>query len=384
MAKRGNNEGSIYHRKDGRWVAVLDLGWTAGTRRRRSYYAKTRQEVAQKLTASLRAHQEGLPVAADRQSLSQFLERWLTDSVKTTVRVRTYRSYAELVRLHIKPELGRIPLSKLNPQDVQAFVNRKLDSGLSPRTVQYMHAVLRRALGQAERWGVVPRNVARLVSPPRVALSKTEPLTPDEARRLLDTVRGERLEALYTVAIAVGLRQGEALGLHWSDIDLDGGTLAVRHALQWLDGEPSFVEPKTDRGRRTITLPSVTLTALRTHRVRQAEERLRVGPHWRETGLVFTTQTGGPLEPHAVTRQFQRRLAKAGIGHHRFHDLRHTCATLLLAQGVSLRVVMETLGHTQIATTADIYSHVLPALMDEAARKMNDALATNALSERAR
>ena len=294
--------------------------------------------------------------------------------MQPTVRERTYRSYGDLVRLHITPEIGRIPLAKLSPQDVQAFVNRKLDSGLSPRTVQYMHAVLRRALGQAERWGTVPRNVARLVSAPRVPRSTTEPLTPDEARRLLDTVRGERLEALYTVAIAVGLRQGEALGLHWADVDLVGGTLAVRTALQWLDGKPSFVEPKTDRGRRTITLPGVTVGALRRHRVHQAEEKLRAGPDWHETGLVFTTQVGGPLEPHAVTRQFQRRLVKAGIGHHRFHDLRHTCATLLLAQGVSLRVVMETLGHTQIATTADIYSHVLPTLMDEAAAKMDAVL----------
>ena len=281
-----------------------------------------------------------------------------------------------MARVHISPELGRIPLAKLTAQDVQSFLNRKQAGGLSPRTCQYLHAILRRALGQAERWGLVTRNVARFVSSPRVPRAQVHPLTPVETKKLLAAVQGHRLAALYTVAVAVGLRQGEALGLRWEDVNLEAGTISIRASLQRMDGRPLLAELKTERSRRTIKLPDICMTALAAHRERQALERDFVGGAWQdELGLVFTEADGSPLSRHAITRRFQRILANAGIPKRRFHDLRHTCATLLLAQGVPLRVVMEILGHSQIATTADIYTHVLPVLMADAAERMDAVLA---------
>jgi len=187
-------------------------------------------------------------------------------------------------------------------------------------------------------------------------------------------VHGDRLEALYTVALAVGLRQAEALGLRWDDVNLEAGTLSVRMSLQRVGGKYQLVEPKTNRSRRTIKLPQLCVDALLAHKERQENERTILGDAWENWNLLFALEDGSPLSRSSVTHRFQRVLADAGIPRHRFHDLRHTCATLLLAQGVALRVVMETLGHSQMSTTADIYSHVLPVLMADAADKMNAAL----------
>ncbi len=279
-----------------------------------------------------------------------------------------------MTRIYIVPALGRIPLGKLSPQNVEAFLNDQRKAGLSPRTVQYLHATLRRALGRALKWSLVPRNVATLVDAPSTRRKEVEPLTPEEARVLLDAIKGERMEALYSVALAVGLRKGEALGLRWADVDLDAGTIAVRRSLQRAGGRLQFVEPKSTRSRRTVALPNAAITALRTHRARQLQERLFAGPKWQEQGLVFTTTIGTPLEPRNVTRHFHRTLTRTGLPPKRFHDLRHTCASLLLAQGVHPRVVMEILGHSQIGLTMDTYSHVIPALQREAAGQMDAVL----------
>ena len=238
-----------------------------------------------------------------------------------------------------------------------------------------MHAVLRRALGQALKWGLVARNVATLVDPPRVQRREVQPLGPDQARAILAAVQGDRLEALYSVALAVGLRRGEALGLRWTDVEFDAGALAVRAALQRVNGKLQLVQPKTARSRRTIALPQSVIVALHRHRVRQLQERLLAGQRWHDTGFVFTTTLGTPLDPRNVYRHFQRALDKAGLPRKRFPDLRHTCATLLLAQGVHPRVVMDILGHSQIALTMDTYSHVIPALQREAAGRMDALLA---------
>jgi integrase len=199
-------------------------------------------------------------------------------------------------------------------------------------------------------------------------------LDPDEARTFLATVKGDRLEALYSVALSLGLRQGEALGLLWENVDLDTGILKVRTALQRIEGKQQLVEPKTAKSRRNIIMPEVTITSLRTHRIRQLEERLAAGTRWKEQGLVFTSTIGTPLDQRNSFRLFQEALQRAGLPHIRFHDLRHTCASLLLAQGVHPRVVMETLGHSQISLTMDTYSHVIPALQRDAADRMNALL----------
>ncbi len=379
MSKRGQNEGSIHKRADGRWAAAISLGYKDGRRDRKYFYGRTRREVQEKLTAALRDQQRGLPIVADeRLTVGQFLARWLEDVVKPARQPGTYENYAKDVRLHLTPALGRHPLAKLGPEHVQAMMRAKLVAGLSPRTVQGIRGTLRTALNRAVKWNLVARNVATLVDPPRGARVERATLTPDQARQLLDAAKGDRLEALYTVAVALGLRQGEALGLQWADIDLDPRTLRVRRSLSRYDGKLRFKEPKTAASRRVIDLPGATLAALRAHRVRQLEERLLAGAKWQEHDLVFPSRKGTPYEPSELREQWYKLLKRAELPHFRFHDLRHCCASLLLAQGVPARVVMEILGHTQISTTMDLYAHVMPAARREAADLMDRVLTAQA------
>ena len=372
--RRGPGEGSIYRRQDGLWVGAINLGWEAGRRRRKVVYGKTRGEAAKKARQALYAHEKGIPTAAGReQTVRAFLDSWLSDTLPGTVAISTLESYKDNVRLHIIPILGHIRLTKLSPADVQRLLARKLADGLSARTVIYLRAILRRALGQAERWGLVSRNVATLVDPPRVPDPDQVPFTPEEARRLLNAARGDRLEALYVLAIAVGLRKGEVCALRWEDLDLDAATLRVVRTYQRGTSGARFVEPKTPRSRRTIELPALCVEALRTHKARQATERLVAGPRWDDQSLVFTSKVGTPIEPRNLSRHYETLTHSASLGHRRFHDLRHTAATLLLAQGTEMRVVMETLGHSAIGTTANLYAHVVPALKRDAASRM-DAL----------
>ncbi len=368
--RRGHNEGHIYHRDDGRWEAKLSLP----NGKRKSFYARSRKEAQDALRAAQRDLDAGLDLGTAKRTVAAFLDHWLVDVAKPSVRPKTYASYSQLVRLHLKPALGHHQLSKLSPQHIQMMMNGKSAAGLSPRTVQYLRAVLRRALGQALKWGLVGRNVATLVDPPRSQRSEVTPLSPLQARAFLMAAQGDRLEALYSVAIALGLRQGEALGLRWADVDLDAGTLRVRHALQRIDGTLQLVEPKTKRSKRTIPMPPSVVTALRAHRVRQLEERLIAGSRWREYDFVFPSTIGTPADARNIVRRFHALLDRAGLPSMRFHDLRHTCASLLLAQHVPPRVVMETLGHSQIALTMDTYSHVMPVMQREAATLMDQLL----------
>jgi len=226
------------------------------------------------------------------------------------------------------------------------------------------------------KWRLVAINAASLVEAPRTEQSESRPLTPEQTMKLLKSIRGDRLEALYTVAVAIGLRRGEALGLTWDCIDFDAATLTVRFQLQRIDKVLVRVEPKTARSRRTVALPSVVVDALRRHKIRQLEERLLAGSRWQDTGYVFTTTIGTPLDGRSVTRFFTDALTRAELPHVRFHDLRHGCATLLLTQGASLRAIMETLGHSQIAVTANIYAHVGETIKRETAAMMDAALST--------
>jgi integrase len=276
---------------------------------------------------------------------------------------------------HLTPALGRVPLGKFGPADVQRYLNGKLESGQSARSVQYHRAGLRTALNQALKWGLVARNVAALVDPPRVRRPEVKALDFEQALALLEAVRGDRLEALYTVALAIGLRQGEALGLHWRDVDLDDGTLTVRTTLQRIGGRLQLVEPKTDRSRRTVHLLAFAMGALRTHKVRQLEERLQDGAYWQDSGLVFTTQAGRPIAKENLRRPWARPLKDAGLPRIRFHDLPHSCASLLRAQGADARLIMEILGHSQISTTLDAYTHLFASAGQEAAARMDAALA---------
>ena len=279
------------------------------------------------------------------------------------------------MKQHLLPTIGKLSLNKLTPLHVQRLLVEKKATGLSARRIHYIRAVLRTALNQALRWNLVAWNVATLVDSPRVERHEVRVLDIDQSRDLLDTMDSHRLGAFFSVAMALGLRLGEALGLRWLDVDLDQGVLHVRQALQRQKGRGlTFVEPKSRRSRRTLALPAVVVMALKAHRVRQQEERLLAGSRWKNSGLVFTTTIGTPLDDRNVRKEFIALLTKTGLPRVRLHDLRHTCASLLLAQGVHPRVVMEILGHSQISLTLDTYSHVLPVLEREAADKMDAAL----------
>ena len=247
-------------------------------------------------------------------------------------------------------------------------------AGVGGRTIHYARAVLRAALNQALRWGLVSRNLASLTDPPRYRAREIAPLTPEQAKRFLAAVAGHRLEALFTVAVGVGLRLGEALGLPWDAVNLDAGKLSVRQTLERGGEHPRLGEPKSTRSRRTIWLPRIVIAARRKHRARQLQERLIAAERWNDSGLVFTTEAGVPLDGCNINRTFKVLLRQAGLPAVRYHDLRHTAATLLLAQGVDLRTIMETLGHSQISLTANLYAHVVPALKDQAAAKMDQIL----------
>lgn len=370
--RRGNGEGTILKRSDGRWAAAIVLDDGA----RKWIYGKTRRAVADRLTKVQRDIAEGRSVINERLTVAEYLNWWLYEVAKQRTRPMTWRGYEHLVRLHILPTLGRIPLAKLSPQHVHSLIAHKTREGhLAPRTIQYMHSVLRAALNQAVRWRMVHYNAAAMVSAPRGTRLEPKVLTPVQARQLLDAARGDRLEALYSVALALGLRQGEALGLKWSDVDLDAGILRVRRAAQRIQHQGTqLVETKTVRSRRTLVMPPVVISALRSHRARQNLERLAAGERWIDNDLVFPSITGSLSDGPNVTHRFRRLLKKAALPPMRFHDLRHACASLLLVQGVHPRVVMETLGHSQISLTMNTYSHVLPALQREAADRMEAIL----------
>ncbi|MCC7103663.1 MAG: site-specific integrase [Chloroflexi bacterium] len=368
---RGNNEGTVYKRKDGRWCAAVTVNG-----RQRYVYARTRQAAAEQLARALADVQSGLSLPSQKLTVRDYLSRWLDDAAKPKVRPRTFESYSMIVNRHLIPSLGRVPLAKLSPVDAQRYLNAKLESGLSAKTVANHRAVLRRALGQALKWGLVARNVATLVDPPRVERHEVEPLSADEARQLLAAAQGHRLEALFTVALALGLRQGEALGLRWEDVDLDTCVLRVRRQLQRIGHAWQLTEPKTARSRRALALPGFAVEALRRHKVRQLEEQLAGGAWWTGNawGLVFTSEAGTPIEGSNLHGVYRRLLAKAGVQPRRFHDLRHSCATLLLEQGEDLRTVMEVLGHSQISLTANTYQHVRASLLKGAADRMQALL----------
>ena len=368
---RGHNEGSIYQREsDGRWVSSVTV---APGGKRKYIYGKTRKDVAEKLKIALRDQQQGLPVAIERQTVGQFLEHWIADVVRPSVRPKTHHSYSQVLRLYLKPALGHHQLAKLAPQHVQTMMNNMRARGQSPRTVQYARDVLRQALNQALKWGIVVRNVATLVDPPRSDSQPVSPLSAAEARSFLEHVKSQdsRLWPLIATALMTGLRQAELLGLRWSDVDLEGGTLRVAQTLQRVDGEWQYGEPKSKRSRRTLHLPTGVASALQAQQLRQYEEQLLAGDRWQNWGLVFTSTVGTPLEPSNLNSRLHSLLEDAQLPQQGIHKLRHCFASLLIAEGVSPRVVMEMLGHSQISLTMNTYAHVMPTMLEDAARAVD-------------
>jgi integrase len=373
MGKRGNGEGSIYRRNDGRWVGEMTLEG----RRRKFVYGKTRKEVQEKLHAALQEQQQGIVLTGTaRQTVAQFLEDWLENSQKLAVRPRTYERYAEIVRLHIIPVLGRHKLQKLSAQHVQAFYTKKVNEGLAPSTVGVFHSVLHKALDTAVKWNLAARNVCDLVSPPHAAGFEIKPLDAEQAQQLLQAARGHPQEALFVLALATGMRRGELLALKWQDINLTTGTLQIRRILTRFPGKGYVeAEPKTLKSRRNIIVASCALEALKRHRKRQLEAKLKAGPAWQDHDYVFCTSIGTHLNPSKDALDPLKKLLKqAGLPEIRFHDLRHSAATLLLGEGVHPKVVQELLGHSNISMTMDVYSHVLPSMQQDAVSRLNAVL----------
>ena len=379
--RRGQSEGSVFQRKDGRWCGMLSLGWDNGKRKRKSYFAATAAEVRDQLLKARSDHAHGLPIAIERQTVAQYLDHWLEHTLKAKAKPRSYESFSTIVRLHIKPSIGRIQLHKFAPQHIQKLLDEKSKSGLSPQTVTNIRTVLRSGLSQAMKWNLVSRNSAALVNAPRIPHKRIEPLDPEHARMLLEAAKGGRYEAIYIVALTLGMRRGEVLGLRWSDIDFDGRAIRVNRSMQRLStgssdkgkrSELQATETKTDGSRRTIALPDSVVRALRWHRARQAQDRLAAGMSWKDQDLVFTNRIGRPIEPMLLHRDYKALLKRAGLPESlRFHDLRHSAASLLLAQGVHPRAIMELLGHSSITVTMNVYGHVMPAMMRDAADKMD-------------
>jgi len=271
--------------------------------------------------------------------------------------------------------LGMVRLVKLTPRDIERLMLKKLDSGLSPRSVNYIRTVLRIALNRAIRWGYVERNVATLVDPMKQPKRNIEVWTPREVRRFIQAVKGDRLETLYIFSLSLGLRLGEVRGLRWQDIELENGTLTVNGALQRIDGKLKLKETKTPQSNRTIELPNICFESLNHHRIRQLEEQLIAGSNWNnEFDLVFTSPRGTPLDSSNVRKRFKKIVAFSELPQLRLHDLRHCCASLLVAQDVPVRVIMEILGHTQIATTMDLYAHIMPTAKRDAADRLDEIL----------
>jgi integrase len=378
MPKRcGRGEGSITQLADGCWQARVDLGWVDGKRKRKAIYGETRAEVAGKLIKALSDHQGGLPLPNERLTVEAYLRQWLDDCAKPTVRVSTYENYERKLRLHVFPTLGRASLAKLGPRELSGLYAKLLSRGLSPSTVQYVHAVLHRALDQALRWSLIPRIPAELVDAPRAGHHEVTVLSREQVSALLAVAAGDRLEALYILAVTGGLRLGELLGLRWSDLEWDAGILQVRRSLtRTKQNGLTFSEPKTQKGRRSVTLPSIAVEALRRHKARQNAEKMKVRDVWDEGDLLFPNEIGRPIErQNRVGRSFKVLLTKAGLPHIRFHDLRHTAATLLLQLGEHPKVVQERIGHATIGVTMDIYSHVMPDLQRDAATRLDRLLA---------
>jgi integrase len=380
--RRGSGEDSVY-RDGNRWRGAISLGQDAAGRRvRKKVSGRTRAEAVEKLRKLRQQVGAGI-IPDDTLTVGAFLDRWLTVNVPGTVAESTEDDYRDTVRLHLSPGLGSKRLTKLTVVDLDKLWKAKRDAGYSTNSVRLMRTILRRALGQAEREGIIARNVAALSAPPRVRAREGRTLTVEQARQLLDVAAGHRFELVIILALAYGMRRGEVLGLRWSALDWDTGTLQVTHSVQRIksrEGQPGhrtqliIGELKTPRSRRSLALTPEILAKLRQHHTRQIERKMAAGPAWRDHGLIFASETGAPLDPENFSRGFAKLCSRAGLGRWHPHELRHSGASLMLAQGTPLHVVSEILGHASITITKDVYGHLVEGDRRAVAASMSQAL----------
>lgn len=375
--RRGNGEGSIYQRKttDRRWCASVSMGYGEnGKPKRKVVTAKTRAEVVKKLKEIQRQLDDGLPLPDHAMTVEQLLDRWYQDVLRHQVAESAALGYRSVANHHIVPTLGKKKLASLTTSDVDRLLSSKIDSHLAVSTVQRIRTVLAQAIDQGIRWGVVNRNVASLARAPRAQRKEGRTLTPEQAKSFLAELHGHRNEALYALMLSVGLRRGEALGLRWDDLDLRSGVIKVRRQLLRETAGLVVRDTKTARSRRAINLPHPMLDMLKAHRARQAAERLALGAGWNDSGHIFTTSIGTPIDPRNLLREFKTICERAGLGNWHVHELRHSAASLMLAMGVPIQVVSEVLGHASIRMTADVYGHILAPDRQAAADAMGQVL----------
>ncbi|HWF57066.1 MAG TPA: site-specific integrase [Candidatus Dormibacteraeota bacterium] len=380
--RRDAGDGAVFQRGDGRWVARLKLpdggGW-------RYFYGKDRAAAKARLSGALRAVEDGRLLPDQRQTFGAHLEQWVNAVPSASIKPSTCRYYTRYVRYHLlTSDLARKPLARLEAADLRQLYADKLASGLSSTSVHHLHATIHVALNQALDDGKVARNVAALVGRTNRPKVRSREMTTiadgDQPARFLDAAHGERLEALLVLAITTGMRQGELRALRWKDVDLDRRVLAVTGSVTGTARAAMTIGTPKSGKTRSVALGAVTVTALLEHRRRQVEEQLLIGSERKDQGLVFCTEFGEFLPTNTMVLLLHRVLARAGLPRIRFHDLRHTAATLMLANGVHPKIVSEMLGHSTTAITLDLYSHVSPHMQQTAAATIDDALLTHGLS----
>ena len=370
MAKkiRGRNEGSLSQRSNGRWRAQASQ--EDGRRISRDF--KTKPEAQTWLRQMQIELEQGFDYQGSKTLLKDYLQDWL-DTCRTALRPKTAYDYGMILRKHVLPHLGELPLKDLTPLRVERFYSRLIEAGTGARTVRLVHSILHRALEKAVLHGLLTRNPTTHATLPRYKQAEMQVLDEMQVNQFLVAAIGSPYEALYHLAVKTGMRKGELLGLKWSDLQWGSGRLYVRRQVQEVNGEGQiFQEPKTRSGRRTIQLGEGTLQVLRVHHERQQHQKAAVGQRWHENDLIFPSGIGTPLVPSNLRLDFNRVLNMAGVPKIRFHDLRHTAASLMLNNGIPVIVVSKILGHSKPSITLDIYGHLYNEMQAEASRLMDE------------
>jgi integrase len=403
MAKksRGNNEGSIRERKKGQWEGRVTIGRKPDGRPNRiSFYGTSRQEVSNKITDALSKLQNGTFVEPNKVTISQWLDKWMEVYQKGTISPNFYARRKDLIRLHITPKIGKILLLKLKPADIKGFYNQLAKDGRKPRkkkngdtisfkegtslglatgTIRHIHNILNPAMRQAVREGLVPKNVVADVTPPKLVKTReANPLDKTEAGLYLAALKDNRLYAGFVVELTTGLRRGELIGLHWSDIQ--NGVLKIRRQVSRVkhdDGSSSleYTDLKTPSSYRSIVLPTITIAELKAHKARQAQEKLLAGKTYKDEGLIFCNTIGQKLDTRRFYSIHSDTLKKIGLKHRAFHDLRHSVASLLLQAGESIKTVQDIMGHADADTLMNVYAHLFEEMKQSAADKLDSIFA---------
>lgn len=366
--------GQLIERGKNTWFVRIYLG--RGADGKRQYLSKTihgtKKQAQTWLNKTLTERDAGVAIKPAQQTLGEYLDHWLESAAKPRVRPKTFAGYSDMLDRHIRPTLGLRPLSKLTPLEIQRAFHAMAERGLSARSIEYTRMILKQALKQAISWRLMVFNPCEGVQIPRQERREMQALAPDQARKFLAVVRGTQHGALFELALTTGLRPSEYCALKWDDINFERGTLSVVRSIDFQPGGGWLLEETKTRGSRRVVrlLPSV-LHALAGHRLRQEEDRKNAGDDWRDEGFVFTNEKGSPVDRHNLAnRHFKKILTEAGLPPIRLYDLRHTAATLSLAAGVPVKVVSEMLGHSGVALTLDVYSHVLPHMQEEAVQRV--------------